>query len=244
MHCQPDYKHQVYIWLKNKQTCLLCDEFSDTPLPICVACETELPWLGEQCLHCALPLPASGLSCGQCLKQPPAFTEVVVPWLYDFPLDSLITRFKHQSQWPMGRLLAELYGQFLQHRFDEGLPRPDCLLPVPLASKRLRQRGYNQAAMLAGWLGKSLDLTVDERQLLRIRETTAQQGLDAKGRKRNLNGAFKVTDPAWVQGRHLALVDDVLTTGSTADVISRVLLKNGAQRVDIYCLARTPKPGG
>ncbi len=244
MPCQPDCKHEVYIWLKNKQTCLLCDEYSDGPLPVCVACETELPWLGDHCLQCALPLPAHGLSCGQCLKRPPAFTEVIAPWLYDFPVDSLITRFKHQSRWPMGRLLAELAGQFLQHRFDEGLTRPDCLLPVPLATRRLRQRGYNQAGMLAAWLGKNLNLPVDDRQLLRVRETTAQQDLDAKSRKRNLNGAFKVVDAAWVQGRHLALVDDVLTTGSTADVIARTLLRCGAQRVDVYCLARTPRPEG
>ncbi|MFJ4143346.1 ComF family protein [Pseudomonas sp. NPDC089734] len=244
MHCQPHCKHQVYIWLKKKQSCLLCDEISDASLPLCVPCETELPWLDDQCLHCALPLPMSGLTCAQCVRHPPAFTEVVAPWRYDFPVDSLITRFKHQQQWPMGRLLAELSAQFLQHRFDEGLARPDCLLPVPLASKRLRQRGYNQSAMLAHWLGQSLNLPVDERRLLRIRETTAQQGLDAKTRKRNLKGAFAVRDAAWMKGKHLALIDDVLTTGSTADVIARVLLKNGAQQVDVYCLARTPRPEG
>ncbi|MBX8491902.1 ComF family protein [Pseudomonas cichorii] len=244
MPCQPNHNYGVYIWLKSKHICLLCDEFSDAPFPVCVACETELPWLGDQCLQCALPLPVSGMNCGQCLKRPPAFTEVIAPWLYEFPVDGLITRFKHQSRWPMGRLLAELAGQFLQHRFDEGLARPDCLLPVPLATRRLRQRGYNQAGMLAGWLGKALNLPVDERQLVRIRETTAQQDLDAKSRKRNLNGAFKVVDSAWVQGKHLALIDDVLTTGSTADVIARTLLSNGARRVDVYCLARTPRPEG
>lgn len=243
MRCQPHNGHQVYIWLKNIQTCLLCDEQTDTQTPICTACESELPWLINQCEQCALPLPMPGLSCAQCMRNPPAFNEVVAPWLYDFPIDALVTRFKHQRRWPIGRLLAEMLGQTLQHRFDEGLQRPDLLLPVPLANKRMRQRGYNQAAMLAGWLAGQLKLKIEERALKRIKETPPQQGLDAKARKRNLRDAFVLTDPRRIAGKHIALIDDVLTTGSTADTIARLLLKAGAQAVDVYCLARTPKPG-
>jgi len=242
MRCQPQSNHQVYIWLKNEQLCLLCDERTDAALPICVACEAELPWLGDHCLCCALPLPMADLTCAQCSRQTPAFSAVLAPWHYDFPIDSLVTRFKHQSQWPMGHLLAELLGHYLQHRFDDGLPRPDCLLAVPLSSKRLRQRGYNQAAMLASWLSRQLQLPVDEHSLLRIRDTPAQQGLDAKARKRNLRGAFALADAEKLKGRHVALVDDVLTTGSTADVIAQLLIRAGVKRVDVYCLARTPKP--
>ena len=151
MHCQPAHKHQVYIWLKSNQICLICDENSETAYPICNACETELPWLGDHCQTCALPLPAAGLTCGQCLNQPPAFEQVIAPWTYSFPIDSLITRFKHSAKWPFGHLLGELLAQSLQHRFDNDLPRPDTLVPVPLAARRLRQRGFNQAAMLARW---------------------------------------------------------------------------------------------
>jgi ComF family protein len=185
----------------------------------------------------------SGLNCAQCERHPPAFDEVVAPWLYQFPIDSLVTRFKHQGNWPMGRLMAQLLGQYLQNRFHEDLPRPDFLLPVPLAQKRQRQRGYNQAAMLADWLGKHLQLPVQDQLAQRTRETPTQQGLDAKARKRNLRGAFVLADEGKIRDKHVALVDDVLTTGSTADVISRLLIKAGARRVDVYCLARTPKPG-
>ncbi len=243
MYCQPHNGHQVYIWLKNVQYCLLCDERADSDTSICTACESDLPWLIDQCERCALPLPMSGLTCAQCTRQPPAFNEVIVPWLYDFPIDALVTRFKHQGKWPLGRLLAELLGQTLQHRFDEGLAKPDRMIPVPLANKRLRQRGYNQAAMLANWLGSHLDLPVDERLIKRVKETPAQQGLDAKARKRNLRDAFALTDPDRVMGKHLALIDDVLTTGSTADTLARLLIEAGARKVDVYCLARTPKPG-
>ncbi|OLF51599.1 ComF family protein [Pseudomonas chlororaphis] len=243
MHCQPKYQGPVYIWLKNKQICLLCDESTDTPQPICTACETELPWLGEQCQICALPLPMAGLTCGECLKRPPAFARVVTPWRYGFPVDSLVSRFKHNGKWPFGRLLAELLAQSLLHRFIEDLPRPDALLPVPLASQRLRQRGYNQAAMLAHWLSEILHIPWDESVLQRIQDTPPQQGLDAQARQRNLRHAFALTPGAPVAGRHLALVDDVLTTGATAHALARLLLRAGARRVDVYCLARTPKPG-
>ncbi|MBY8936948.1 ComF family protein [Pseudomonas fluorescens] len=243
MRCQPRHEWSVYICLNNVQPCLLCDEPADAEMPICVACETELPWLGEHCSTCALPLAAAGLTCGECLLEPPAFEQVVVPWLYGFPVDSLITRFKHNAKWPFGHLLADVLGQYLQHRFDEGLPRPDVLLPVPLAGKRLRQRGFNQAVMLARWLSQSLDLPCEEQVLRRVKETGAQQDLDAKARKHNLRNAFEIMPDAQVQGRHLALVDDVLTTGATAQALARLLMNAGAARVDVYCLARTPKPG-
>lgn len=243
MRCQPRDKDQVYICLKNVQSCLLCDEPAEAEMPICVACEAEMPWLGEHCQTCALPLPEAGLTCDGCLLEPPAYEQVAVPWRYDFPVDSLITRFKHNAKWPFGHLLADVLSQYLQHRFDEDLPRPDALLPVPLAAKRLRQRGFNQAAMLARWLSQQLDLPCEENVVHRIQDTSAQQDLDAKARKRNLRNAFALTSDANVKGRHLALVDDVLTTGATAQALARLLMNAGATRVDVYCLARTPKPG-
>jgi len=114
-------------------------------------------------------------------------------------------------------------------------------LPVPLAKRRLRERGFNQAAMLGRWLSSHLGVHCDERLLLRTRETPAQQQLDAKARRRNLRQAFAVTGE--LTGKHVAIVDDVLTTGATAQAVAEVLRQAGARRVDVYCLARTPKPG-
>lgn len=243
MRCQPHRDNQVYIWTKNKQSCLLCAEPSESAVPLCGPCESELPWLGGHCTVCAVPLPDSSLVCGACLKRPPAFERVEAPWRYAFPIDSLITRFKHQARWPLGRLLADLLSHHLQHAFAEGLPRPDLLLPVPLASKRLRQRGFNQAEMLADWLGASLALPTRKHWLQRPQDTAHQQDLDAAARLRNLRRAFGLDAKVEVKGKHLAVIDDVLTTGATAEAIARLLRKAGAARVDIYCLARTPKPG-
>ena len=233
----------VYKWLTIEQSCLLCALPDDGGRNICLACEADLPWLMAHCPCCALPMPQSGLVCGACLRRPPAFARVEAPWRYAFPVDSLITRFKHQAQWPLGRLLGGLLSHHLQHAFAEGLPRPDCLLPVPLGRRRLRSRGFNQSEMLARWLATDLQLPVHSDWLLRPREGAHQQELDAAARKRNLRQAFALSERAAVTGLHLALVDDVLTTGATAEALARLLLSAGARRVDVYCLARTPKPG-
>lgn len=229
-------------WLRHASTCLLC-QGRGGDLPICTGCETELPWLAGHCVHCALPLPTDGLPCGDCLKRPPPFERVEAPWRYGFPVDSLITRFKHQARWPLGRLLGELLARHLEHAFTEGLPRPAALLPVPLAAPRLRQRGFNQAQMLARWLGDELEIPQQDGWLRRVEDGPPQQGLDAAARRRNLRRAFALDEHASVRGLHLALVDDVLTTGTTAHVLARLLKRAGAARVDVYCLARTPRPG-
>lgn len=243
MRCQPVGWKQVYKWLNNDRLCLLCDERGDYRDAICPACHAELPWLDAQCNLCALPLPAPGLVCGECQKRRPFFDSVQTPWRYDFPIDALITRFKHHGKWPLGRLLGVLLSHHLQTAFATGLPRPDLLLPVPLGKQRLRQRGFNQAGMLADWLQPQLNVPVHHHLLRRERDTDAQQELDAAARQRNLRDAFALAQPGAVKGKHVALVDDVLTTGATATTLARLLKKAGAQRVDVYCLARTPKPG-
>ncbi|WP_343594302.1 ComF family protein [Pseudomonas sp.] len=243
MNCQPWLKALVYKCININHTCLLCSDAAEQRYPLCAACEQELPWLDEHCLRCALPLPMAGLICAQCSRRPPAFDQVIAPWHYGFPLDTLISRFKHNSQWPLGRLMAEMLSLNLSHRFQEGLPTPDLLLPVPLARRRLRQRGFNQAGMLGRWLSKALAIECDERLLLRTRETPAQQRLDARGRQRNLRQAFALASEASLKGRHVAVIDDVLTTGATAQAIAQLLRHAGARRIDVYCLARTAKPG-
>ena len=241
MNCQPHWKILVYKCSLINQLCLLCDESAEQAYPLCVACEQELPWLGDHCLRCALPLPIAGLTCAQCQRRAPAFEQVLALWHFGFPVDTLISRFKHNRQWPLGRLMAELLAHGLLHGFTEGLPRPDLLLPVPLAKRRLRERGFNQAGMLGRWLSSHVGVRCDERLLLRTRETPAQQQLDAKARRRNLRQAFTVTGK--LTGKHVAIIDDVLTTGATAQAVAEVLRKAGARRVDVYCLARTAKPG-
>lgn len=231
-------------WWRPRVQCLLCGATAEqAALPLCAGCDDDLPWLAGHCSICALPLPVSGLTCGQCLRRAPAFQRVETPLRYGFPVDALVTRFKHQSNAPLGRLLGQLLERHLLHAYEEGLPRPDRLIPVPLSRRRERQRGFNQAHLLADWLAAPLGVPVDNRLLRRQLDTPAQQGLDAATRKKNLRNAFALAECASsVEGLHLALVDDVLTTGATAERIARLLRRAGARRVDVYCLARTPAP--
>lgn len=243
MDCQPSAIDKVYIWLNIKQSCLLCDGPAQQRHSLCAGCERELPWLRDRCAICAVPMTVPGLDCAACRRQAPAFTRVEAPWFYGYPVDTLINRFKHSAQWPLGRLLAERLAQALMQAYAEGLARPQRLLPVPMARQRLRQRGFNQAQMLAQWLAPLLHIPCDDQLLLRPQATRSQQSLNAQARRHNLRDAFALADKALVRGLHVALIDDVMTTGATTQALAVLLRRAGAERVDVYCLARTPKPG-
>lgn len=219
--------------------CLLCQLPSNCNKAICDACESELPWLGAHCRQCALPLPpgSSAIRCGQCLKRPPAFARCLCPLRYDFPVGGLINQFKHHGQLAAGALLGELWLEACHDRMEAA--QPDLLVPVPLHWRRRWRRGYNQAELLAEQWSSALKIPM-ARAAKRSQGTAAQQGLSASQRRRNLRGAFSVTRPADLSGKHLAVVDDVLTTGATAHSLAAILTRCGACRVDIWCLARTP----
>ena len=182
------------------------------------------------------------LVCGECLKRPPSYDHVEVPWRFAFPVDALITRFKHQARWPYGRLLGERLAssgaRLRRWAAAAGPAAAGAIGPSSLAPAR-----FQPAQMLADWLSRPLGIATDARVLDRVLDTLAQQQLDAATRRRNLRQAFAIATGADVKGRHLALVDDVLTTGATAEALARLLKRAGAERVDVYCLARTPKPG-
>jgi len=236
---------RVNKWLKFDQYCVLCDEPCGTEQALCLACEAELPWLDHACECCALPLTAEeqGPLCARCQLQSPSFTRVESPWRFAFPLDSLISRFKHSADWPVGRVLTGYLARHLEHAYAEGLPRPEALLPVPISRRRLRQRGFDQTLMLAEWLGKQIGIPVAGQLIQRVRDTTSQQQLNAQERHHNLQQAFALNSAQPLRHRHIAVVDDVLTTGSTAETLAQLLRKAGVERVDVYCLARTPRPG-
>ena len=223
--------------------CLLClGRATGLPDCLCIRCLEDLPWLGTACRRCALPLPEAGQLCGQCQQRPPAFTQIIAPFVYAFPLDSLIPAFKYHQQLIYGRLLARLLSQAVSHYYQEHQQAwPDVLLPMPLHRIRQAQRGYNQAFELARPIARQLGLPLDRSNLRRRRATGAQQGLDAQSRRHNLQQAFSCRHPERLIDQHVALIDDVVTTGSTADEASRTLLDAGAASVSIWCVARTDK---
>lgn len=237
-------KNKVYNWLSFDQfnRCLLClGSAAGIPECLCHGCLSDLPWLGSACRQCALPMPSPDQLCGQCQHNQPAFAQVVTPFRYTFPLDSLIPSFKYHQQLTYGRLLARLLHQAVTHHYQERQQAlPDLLIPMPLHRVRQAQRGYNQALELARPIARLLNLPLDRHSLVRQRPTAPQQGLDAQARRQNLQNAFACRHPERIAGKHIAMVDDVVTTGTTVNEASRVLLNAGALSVSIWCVARTP----
>jgi ComF family protein len=137
----------------------------------------------------------------------------------------------------IAKVLAELLSHRL-HKHYQHDPRPTLVLPVPLHWRRQWRRGFNQAHFLAAQLSRQLNIPLQSDCLARSHATQPQQGMQRRQRLRNLSHAFNVM--ASPRGRHIALVDDVVTTGATANLLSRMLLEHGAERVDVWCLARTP----
>ncbi|MBI3772328.1 MAG: ComF family protein [Gammaproteobacteria bacterium] len=224
-------------WLKNTHewllppTCVLCHGPGAAGRDLCPGCEADLPYLKTACQHCAMPLPVAG-TCGACQQDPPPFATTRALFHYREPVDHLIQRLKFNRKLYVARLLGDLLAQQLAGVW----PRPDAIIPVPLHPLRLRQRGFNQALELARPVAEALSVPLLAQACRRERDTPAQSGLDAVARHRNLKGAFKV-DPA-LDTRHVALVDDVMTTGSTVAVLAQALRRAGVARIDVWVVAR------
>ena len=208
----------------------------DEGIGFCLDCLQQVPPLPPStCRRCALPYPADISDdhlCGICLpEQQPLFERVVAAGIYDDVLKEAIHRFKYRDKINLDRPLAELIANKLTN-----MEAVDLVLPVPLHTKRHRQRTYNQSALLARLLAKKIKQPLNLRLLIRHRDTPPQQGQNATERKKNLKNAFSLTHP--LKGEHVLLVDDVLTTGATVRECCRVLKKNGAGKVTVAVLAR------
>lgn len=218
--------------------CLLCGDANGARL-ICHHCQLTLPYL-QQCPHlcscCALPLQVPAPLCGQCLERKPAFSRSQIAFCYEYPLDHLIHQFKYRQQLACGKLLGELLAAHCGQS-----PRPDFLVPAPIHWRKRWQRGFNQTELLARQLGKSLQLPVLH-ALRQTRYHPAQKSLGRQQRQKNLRQSLAINPgtQAVLRGAHIALIDDVVTTTATARALSELLIKAGAQQVDIWALARTP----
>lgn len=227
----------VYNWLKNallQARCPLCAAPATHPAGCCHGCHVDLPWLGPACPRCALPLALEGQNCGNCLGHPPPADRTLAPLCYDFPVDRLVNGLKHHRQLSHAPLLARILAAHVRQTETEF---PDCLLPVPLHPSRQRDRGYNQATLLAQELGRCLGLPVRPELLERRRATASQQELSGEARRRNLRGAFRVTEGA-VLPRHIAIIDDVITTGSTQAEVCHTLRAAGVATLQTWAVAR------
>lgn len=214
--------------------CVLCG-LPSASVCICTGCKSDLPWTGPQCLQCGLPLNTPcDETCGRCISKTPGFTRTVCPLRYQFPADRLVQSFKFQRQLAAGRVLSHMLCEWV---ISQDFDRPDMLVPVPLHRLRMIKRGFNQAFEMGRYTGKVLDVPLLASSLRRHRNTKAQSGLSRKQRRKNVRGAF-YWHGSIKPGRHVALIDDVMTTGTTVSECARVLKKAGAKRVDVWVAAR------
>lgn len=213
------------------QPCLLCGGDSHAGL-CCAACDAELPRLiATHCPICALPTLA-GEICGQCLKQPPPFDHTVAAFSYDFPLDKMVQALKFRERLVLVNYLADAVAQQVHTRVDS-------LVALPLHPTRLRERGFNQSLLLARRIGHRLSIPLLADACERVRNTPPQSSLPWKERDKNMRLAFTCKPTADVRGKHIAIVDDVMTTGASVGELARALKQAGASEVSAWVVART-----
>lgn len=232
-------------WLKNilflaiNNQCLICLEPTLNAYLLCDDCEKALPCNDHHCLICAATL-ADNLTehtmliCGKCQLTPPRYTTSLVPYLYATPLKQAITALKFHSEMSYIPMLAHLFIKAVSKRQRR---LPECIIPIPLHLKRMQQRGYNQALELARIIAKQLNIPINLTLCQRTTDTPFQSGLTARQRKDNLNNAFEVVLSH--QYKHVAIFDDVVTTGTTANELSRKLKLSGVEIIEVWAIART-----
>jgi ComF family protein len=201
------------------------------------------------CTVCLLPLISrTSPYCAECITEPKYFNSVKSPFLYEEPVSALIQNFKFHKDLGAGKYLSQFLLNFLKQDFlkqdflkQDLLERPDLIIPVPLHIKKLKRRGFNQSILVAKWLSKVLKIPINLKIIKRYKVTPPQLFLNRKERLKNLKNAFELINKdkfKKLEIRHVALIDDVMTTGATVNEISRVLKQAGVEKVEIWCLAR------
>lgn len=218
--------------------CLLCNKISHLDKDLCQTCWLTLPWSLSACHQCGRALEIAHtepLCCGECLKHPPHYDTTITPLLYQDTIIPLITKLKFYNNLSAARLLGEL----ITERALANTPTtalPTLLIPVPLHPKRLRHRGYNQAILIAKHIAKLTQIPMNHTLCQRVRHTPPQSKTSALTRRSNIVGAFKMKKSCLA--KHVALIDDVMTTGATVDGLSHLLKQHGVEKISIWCAAR------
>jgi ComF family protein len=227
---------------RNNLCCYRCAEILEAPIAAPIQSCWAIPAQHPSGASRAKPLPA--ILCGRCLSRHPAFDETVAPFIHQGAIRHLIGSLKFGANYKNARLLGMLLAEHLtnQSETDLHLPegcragKPDLIIPVPLHKARYRERGFNQAIEIARTVAKEMQIPLDLTSCIRHRDTPHQTQLPAKKRRKNLKNAFSILKP--IQARHIAILDDVMTTGTTAHELAYVLKKAGASRVDVWVCAR------
>lgn len=217
--------------------CLICGFSTHTASNLCDACQQCLPILPHHCQYCAQFLPVATVSiCGKCQQSRPPFDKVYAIGPYAAGIKQLIRQLKFQQQLTAAQVLGMLLVSRIQTAWYQNQRLPDLILPIPLHIGRLKERGFNQAIEIARPIQKHCRLPMHVTGITRAKPTLAQSGLTFQQRQANMQQAFEINND--YTGCNVALLDDVMTTGSTLRAISDKLKQHGVSRIDVWCCAR------
>lgn len=212
--------------------CVVCRKFARRHISLCHECESDLKTNTDACESCARPLEKKrGGSCGACQKNPPYYDSTHAPLLYKDAAKTLLIELKFREKLLNARIIGGIFTKFAN--IDTC---PDLLIPVPLHSGRLRERGYNQSLEIAREIAAAHKIPVDWKSCERRINTARQSELPIKQRRSNVKNAFQ--SHRRFDGLHIVIVDDVMTSGNTVNELAKVLKKSGARRVDAWVMAR------
>jgi ComF family protein len=225
--------------------CILCENSHDGDREsICPNCMDKIPFINDPvCDRCGIPFEVTysieeslNYLCGECRSSPPLFDRALSVCQYDETVRDIIAAYKYQNKPYIGKDLVSIINKFLGGRIAELFP--ELIIHVPLHVKRLKERGYDQAYILADGIGRELNIRVSYKNLVRTSYTTPQVDLNGMERMKNVKGAFFVTDPAELKDRSILLIDDVFTTGATIKECVKVIKKAGAGKVYVLTFAK------
>jgi len=222
--------------------CVLCLEISDQRRDLCRQCQKELPTPLNTCQQCGVAFSTSNSlihrRCGQCISHSPNFDHAIVGFDYQTPIDGWLRQFKFHKKGLYARILAEIFLEKLVRVFEtDPENRPQALVAMPLHWRRLAQRGFNQAYVIAKYLSRQLGVPIIKTSsVTRIKYTKAQSSLNLDSRKRNVQKAFSVQKLTQIE--HVAIVDDIITTGNTVNELSKQLKIAGVHRISVWAIAR------
>ena len=201
---------------------------------LCVSCQRALPKLPSHCQICATPLPQNALLCGACISKKPFFNRVYAAFPYTAPINRLICGIKYAGYHSDIRPLTLFAIERFKHR---KLIAPDCFIPVPLHPTRLRTRGFNQALEIARFFARHFNTPLDWHCIGKPDNRQPQTALHARARQQNARGAYTLHHVPCAN--RVVIVDDVITTGATANEIARLLRSAGIRHIEVWVLART-----